>query len=74
MIALAPYVCEGCGTAFTRSDGRGRHWKLHPQCEATHFRRGGGGKRRSGKFGSNSGSGQSPDSEGEGAQAGVTGS
>lgn len=65
----APYVCEGCGAAFTRSDGRGRHWKLQPQCEQAHFQRGGGGKRRSGRSGSGSGSGPSPSSDGGSAQA-----
>ncbi|KIM32646.1 hypothetical protein M408DRAFT_62335 [Serendipita vermifera MAFF 305830] len=43
----SPYVCEGCGSGFTRSDGRGRHWKLQPTCETLHFQRGGSGKRRS---------------------------
>ncbi|PVF97606.1 hypothetical protein CPB86DRAFT_815465 [Serendipita vermifera] len=46
-----PYSCEGCGAGFTRSDGRGRHWKLNPLCEQRHFERGGRGKKRSGGSG-----------------------
>lgn len=52
----APYMCQGCGAKFTRSDGRGRHWKLQPDCEQRHFQFGGGGRRR-GASGSGSSSG-----------------
>ncbi|KAG8813052.1 hypothetical protein FRC17_001695 [Serendipita sp. 399] len=41
----APYPCLGCGSAFTRSDGRGRHWKLQPDCEQRHYQLGGTGRK-----------------------------
>ncbi|PVG02997.1 hypothetical protein CPB86DRAFT_779882 [Serendipita vermifera] len=32
-----PYRCEGCKASFVRSDGRGRHWKIEPECHEAHL-------------------------------------
>ncbi|PVG00841.1 hypothetical protein CPB86DRAFT_773493 [Serendipita vermifera] len=33
-----PYDCQGCGERFSRSDMRGKHWKLDPSCESSHWK------------------------------------
>lgn len=38
--------CEGCGAMFTRSDGRRRHFKLQPGCEAAHYAKAQGKPKR----------------------------
>ncbi|KAG8830734.1 hypothetical protein FRC18_007689 [Serendipita sp. 400] len=51
----APYTCLGCSSAFTRSDGRGRHWKLHPECEQKHYQSGGTGRKNAKSAGTSTG-------------------
>ena len=43
---------------FTRSDGRGRHFKLQPECEAAHHAKTQGKPKRKGSLAAVSGDGR----------------
>jgi hypothetical protein len=47
--------CEGCGTVFSRVDGRGRHFKLQPECEVAHYAKSQGKPKRKGSMAGMSG-------------------
>lgn len=53
--SIVPGECEGCGAVFTRSDGRGRHFKLQPECEAAHYAKTQGKAKRKGSLAAVSG-------------------